>query len=61
MNANSNTNRNPQIFKVSKLFIGGLLDGITYIETLPFPMPVGLLVRKPCGGSPYKVTACEPA
>jgi len=46
---------------VTKHFVGGLLNGITAEFEQSFPVEVGMVVRKPIGGSPYKVIACRKA
>lgn len=46
-------------YEITKLFIGGLLEGIEIIERRNYPMEVGLVVANPVGGSPYKVIACQ--
>lgn len=46
-------------YKIIKLFIGGLLKGLTYEETRSFPMTVGFTCKHPVGGSPYKIILCE--
>jgi hypothetical protein len=50
-------------YRVTKLFISGALQGLTYVETLPADLaarfPIGTVVRKPIGGSPYRIIANE--
>ena len=47
------------MFSVTKTFTGGLLKGITTTEVTSVKFPVGFICKKPSGGSPYKVTACD--
>jgi hypothetical protein len=46
---------------VTKLFIGGTLAGLTYAEEMPADLaasfPVGRVVKRPIGGSPYRIIA----
>lgn len=46
-------------YEITKLFIGGLLEGLTIVETRSYSMEVGLVVSNPVGGSPYKIIACQ--
>ena len=46
-------------FAVTRKFTAGPLAGLTHTGTTNVPMPVGLVVAKPIGGSPYVVVACE--
>ncbi len=46
-------------YKVTRLFIGGILKGLTYTETTSVKFTVGFVCRKPIGGSPYKIIAVE--
>lgn len=46
-------------YKITRLFIGGPLEGLTYENEQDWPMKVGLTVKKPLGLSPYKIIACE--
>jgi hypothetical protein len=43
-------------FKVTRQFIGGTLDGLTYTEITSVKFEVGFICQKPCGGSAYKIT-----
>jgi hypothetical protein len=47
--------------RISKLFTGGALAGLTYTETMPAELaarfPVGTEVAHPVGGSPYRIVA----
>ena len=47
------------MFQVTKLFIGGLLDGLTYTFVTSVRFEVGQEVLKPIGGSPYRIIAVE--
>lgn len=44
-------------YQITKLFTAGLLAGITVTERTDVAWKVGQEVRKPVGGSPYKITA----
>jgi hypothetical protein len=46
-------------FLVTKEFIGGALQGMTIDEECSTEWKVGKVVKKPCGGSPYKIVACR--
>lgn len=48
-----------QVFEITKQFIGGALEGLTITEKTNREWKVGKKVLKPCGGSPYKIIACE--
>jgi len=48
-----------QRYNITKVFIGGLLKGISIVETTSVKFPVGYVCRNPIGGSPYKITAVE--
>lgn len=52
---------NPDLYKVTRKFIGGTLKGLTHSEVTPVKFKVGQVVKKPIGGSPYKITAVIPA
>jgi len=45
-------------FRVTKLFIGGILDGLTYTFTDTREWEVGWVCEKPIGGSPYRIVEC---
>ena len=46
------------MFRITKLFTSGPLQGIILTDTSPVYMPAGPVV--PCVGSPYRVLACLP-
>lgn len=46
-------------FMVTRLFIGGLLDGLTHTGITEVEFKVGFECRKPTGGSPYRIIAVE--
>lgn len=45
------------MYEVTKLFISGLLEGLTITETTSVKFEVGFECLKPCGGSPYRIIA----
>lgn len=47
------------MFKVTKLFIGGILEGLTHTEITSVAWIVGQEVTNPIGGSPYRIIAVE--
>ena len=47
-------------YKVTKLFIGGLLAGLTYTELWTKAPQVGTVYPNPIGGSPYRIERVEP-
>ena len=47
-------------YRVTKLFIGGILEGLSRVEETSVAFKVGDVISKPCGGtSPYKVVSVE--
>lgn len=42
-------------YRIVKLFIGGLLKGLTYEYVSSVKFEVGFICHKPIGGSPYKI------
>jgi len=51
-----------KLYKVTRLFIGGNLEGLTHTEITPVHFEVGFVCKKPCGGvSPYVIIAVEEA
>jgi hypothetical protein len=52
-------------YRITKLFIGGILDGLTHTDEVRLDIQVdqpmlriGWTCRKPCGGSsPYRIVA----
>lgn len=46
------------MYHVTKLFIGGILNGITIVEVTTVPAKTGFVCKSPVGGSPYKIIAC---
>jgi hypothetical protein len=47
-------------YKVTKLFIGGTLSGLTYTEQWTKPPVVGTVFNNPIGGSPYQIISVQP-
>jgi hypothetical protein len=45
------------MFEVTKLFIGGLLAGLTCTHKTRIRYPLGFECRHPIGGSPYRIIA----
>jgi hypothetical protein len=43
------------MYEVTKLFIGGILAGLTIVEKTSVKFAVGFECQKPCGGSPYRI------
>lgn len=49
-----------KIYKITKLFIGGILEGLTHTEITPVKFELGFECKKPIGGtSPYRIIAVE--
>ncbi len=46
-------------FKVTRLFIGGNLEGLTYTGEQDFRSEVGFECHNPIGGSPYRIISVE--
>ena len=46
-------------YKITRLFTAGNLVGLTYTEVTSVYMPIGFDCKKPYGGSPYRIIACE--
>jgi len=46
-------------YEIVKLFIGGLLEGLTYTEKTDIQFHINQVVSKPCGGSPYKIVSVK--
>ena len=46
-------------YRVEKEFIGGILDGLVYVERWGTKPKVGTIVLKPIGGSPYRIKSVE--
>lgn len=49
------------MYQVTRLFIGGLLDGLTHTETTTVKWKVGQVVRKSIDGQPYRIVSVIPA
>lgn len=50
-----------KMFKVTRFFTGGILEGLTHTETTPVEFKVGFVCNKPAGGSStYRIIAVEP-
>lgn len=47
--------RNVPLYVVTREFTGGTLKGLTYTEATTVPWEVGKVVKKPIGGSPYRI------
>lgn len=45
----------PKTYIITQIFIGGLLEGITYTYKSHHKREVGYVCRRPFGGSPYRV------
>ena len=45
-------------YLVTRKFVGGILDGLTFTERTTVKMEVGFRVEKPIGGSPYVIVEC---
>jgi len=43
------------MYTVTKLFLGGILDGLTYTFKTDIVYTVGWECLKPIGGSPYRI------
>jgi len=52
-----------KLYKITRLFIGGTLKGLTHTEITPVHFEVGFVCEKPCGvaSSPYVIIAVEEA
>ncbi len=48
------------LYKVTRKFIGGTLEGLEHTETTTVKFAIGFVCENPIGGSPYKVVAVEP-
>lgn len=46
-------------WKIVKLFIGGILEGLTYEEVTTVKFELGEEVKKPVAGSPYRIISVE--
>ena len=46
------------LYRIKRLFISGILKGLDYEEVTTVKMKVGKTVKKPCGGSGYKIVSC---
>ena len=49
----------PAKYRITRLFIGGLLDGLTHTELTSVEFSVGFECHKPIGGSPYRIISVE--
>lgn len=52
--------KNVPHYRVTREFIGGALKGLTHTGVTSVPFKVGQVVKKPIGGSPYRITAIMP-
>lgn len=50
----------PDMFKLTRKFIGDTLEGLTHEEVTPIFVSPGTRIEKPVAGSPYEVISCEP-
>ena len=46
-------------FWIVKMFVGGILDGLTYEEFTDVEFTIGQLIERPIGGSPYRIIIIE--
>lgn len=46
-------------YEVTRLFIGGMLEGTTHTGVTSVEFEVGFECLKPVGGSPYRITSVE--
>ena len=46
-------------YKVTRLFVGGILEGLEYTEVTAIEYTLGWVCNKPIGGSPYKIIRIE--
>ena len=46
-------------FRVVRLFIGGILEGLTHEEITSVEFKVGMEVLQPIGGSPYRIVSVQ--
>lgn len=46
-------------YKVTRLFIGGILKGLTHTGITTVKFEKGFICNNPIGGSPYKIISCE--
>lgn len=47
------------MYKITRLFIGGLLCGLRHTSYSSVSFPVGWECLNPVGGSPYRIVECE--
>lgn len=47
-------------YRVTKRFLAGLLEGLTYIFETDVEYHVGWVCENPIGGSPYVIDTVEP-
>ncbi len=46
-------------YRVTRLFIGGILKGLTHTDLTTVKFEVGFICNRPCAGSPYRIIAVE--
>lgn len=46
-------------YRITRLFLSGILEGLTYTGITSVYMPLGWICEKPIGGDPYKIIAVE--
>lgn len=61
MGATEQTMTTEPQYRVTRLFIGGTLAGLTHTTVTSHKVEVGFECRKPIGGSPYRIIAVEVA
>lgn len=47
------------MYRVTRLFIGGNLVGLTYTEDTDIKFEVGFVCKRPIAGSPYRIIKVE--
>ncbi len=47
------------MYRVTRKFIGGILNGLTFTDTTSVKYEVGYICLSPFGGSAYEITHCE--
>ena len=47
-----------EIYQVTRLFVGGVLAGMTHTGTTNRQVRVGWECYNPIGGSPYRIVSC---
>jgi len=52
--------KRPQKYVVRRVFLSGILAGITHTEITTVRFDVGWTCEKPLGGDPYRIESCVP-